>query len=187
MSPKFARFVMFKLFGWRYASDSDSVIPEKKAIFLAAPHTSIWDFVIGYMYARSVGVKFKVMIKKEAFFFPFGLMLRALGGFPIDRSHPQKVLMGVMHEMEKSDTFYLCMCPEGTRKAVRKWKTGYHSIASHTGVPVYAGYYDYKKKIFAHGPSFELTDDARADTDRIQQFYKSLDLTALHPECYTAE
>ena len=176
-----------KLTGWKYGSPEDASIPEKKAIFLAAPHTSIWDFVVGYLYASSVGVKFKVMIKKEAFFFPAGPLLRALGGFPIDHSNPQKVLMGVMHEMESSESFYLCMCPEGTRKAVKKWKTGYHSIATHTGVPVYGGYYDYKKKIFGHGPKFELTGDARADTDRIQQHYASQKLTALHPEGYVAE
>ena len=186
MNPKFAQFLMKKT-GWHYGFPEDNCMPDKKAIFLAAPHTSIWDFVIGYLYAASIGIKPKVMIKKEAFFFPFGLLLRALGGFPIDRSHPQKVLMGVMHEMEKSDFFYLIMCPEGTRKPVHKWKTGYHSIAQHTGVPVYAGYYDYKKKIFGHGPLMELTEDARADTDRIQQFYKSLELTALHPEGYVIE
>ena len=186
MKQKTAKFLM-KLTGWKYGSPDDACISEKKAIFLAAPHTSIWDFVVGYIYASSIGVKFRVMIKKEAFFFPAGPMLRALGGFPIDRREPQGALMGILHEMEKSDSFYLCLCPEGTRKAVRKWKTGYHSIARHTGVPVYAGYYDYKKKIFGHGPRIELTGDARADTDRIQKHYASLDLVALHPQGYLAE
>ena len=184
MGTRFARFILFKILGWRYASEDDAVIPEKKAIFLAAPHTSILDFVVGYLYASSVGVKFKVMIKKEAFFFPAGPLLRALGGFPIDRSNPQKVIMGVMHEMENSESFYLCMCPEGTRKAVRRWKTGYHSIARHTGVPVYLGNYDYRRKTLGHGPKFEIGEDARADTDRIQEIYESMHLTALHPEDY---
>jgi len=173
-----------KLFGWRYAAPRDSEIEEKKAIFLAAPHTSIIDFLIGYLYASSVGVKFRVMIKKEAFFFPFGAILRALGGFPIDRSNPQKVLMGVMHEMQKEDSFYLCLCPEGTRKAVRKWKTGYHSIARHCNVPVYLGHYNYKEKTFGHGPKFDLGEDARKDTDKIQEIYESMNLVARHPEKY---
>ena len=186
MSVKFAKFILFKVLGWRYASGDDCSIPEKKAIFLAAPHTSILDFVIGYLYACSVGVKFKVMIKKEAFFFPLGPILKALGGFPIDRSHPEKVIMGVVHAMSESDSFYLCLCPEGTRKAVRKWKTGYHSIALHAGVPVYLGHYDYKKKTCGHGPKFELSGDARADTDRIQEIYRSMDLHPLHKDGYIA-
>lgn len=185
MTQKFAKFLM-KLTGWNYATEEDKVIIEKKAIFLAAPHTSIRDFIVGYIYAASVGVKFKVMIKKEAFFFPAGPLLRALGGFPIDRSHPEKMLMSIMHEMEAADTFYLCICPEGTRKAIRKWKTGYHAIARHTGVPVYGGFYDYRKKIFGHGKRFELTEDARADTDRIQEYYREMNLTPLHPEGYIA-
>lgn len=185
MRQRFAQFLM-KVSGWKYASEDDKVITEKKAIFLAAPHTSIHDFVVGYIYAASVGVKFRVMIKKEAFFFPAGPLLRALGGFPIDRSHPEKMMMSIMHEMESADTFYLCICPEGTRKAVRKWKTGYHSIARHTGAPVYGGFYDYRKKIFGHGRKFELTDDARADTERIQEYYREMNLTPLHPEGYIA-
>lgn len=186
MKQKTAKFLM-KLTGWKYATPEDSFIPEKKAIFLAAPHTSIWDFVVGYIYASSVGVKFKVMIKKESFKGPAGWFLKALGGFPIDRSHPEKMLMGVMHAMQQEETFYLCMCPEGTRKPVRKWKTGYHSIALHTGVPVYVGHYDYKAKTFGHGPKVELTENARADTDRIQQIYEDMDLHALHPKGYVTK
>ena len=176
-----------KLLGWKIAEGEDRMIPEQKAIFLAAPHTSIWDFAVGYLYFSAVGDKARVMIKKDAFFFPLGPVLRALGGFPIDRSHPQKVLMGVMHEMQKEGSFHLCICPEGTRKAVRKWKTGYHSIATQTGAAVYLGHYDYKKKVFGHGPKFELTGDARADTDAIQKIYEEMHLTALHQGGYTTK
>ena len=175
-----------KISGWHYAEESDAAIEDKRAIFLAAPHTSILDFVVGYVYAASVGMKMRVMIKKEAFFFPLGPILRALGGFPIDRSHPQEMILGVIREMEKSDTFYLCLCPEGTRELVRRWKTGYHTIATHTGVPVYAGHYDYKTKAFGHGPRVELTGDPRADTERIQKIYRDMNLHALHPERYVA-
>ena len=184
MSPKFAKFILLKVLGWKYAEGEDTIIPEDKAIFLAAPHTSIWDFAIGYLYYRSIGGKLKVMIKKEAFSFPAGPFLRALGGFPIDRSHPEKVIMSVVHEMEKPGVFHLCMCPEGTRKAVHKWKTGYHAIAMHTGAPVYLGHYDYKTKILGHGPKIELTGNAREDTDRIQEAYEKMNLTALHPDDY---
>ncbi|MCQ2181937.1 MAG: 1-acyl-sn-glycerol-3-phosphate acyltransferase [Bacteroidales bacterium] len=187
MSPKTAGFLLYKVLGWKCSEGEDSMIPEEKVIFLAAPHTSIWDFVYGYLYYRSLGGKLKVMIKKEAFFFPFGILLRALGGFPIDRSHPQKVLMEVVHEMQKPGTFHLCICPEGTRKAVSKWKTGYHSIAMNTGATVYLGHYDYRTKTLGHGYPFKLSGDARADTDAIQKAYESMALTALHPEGYTTK
>ena len=186
MGQKFCRWAV-KTMGWKYTEGEDSMIPEDKAIFLAAPHTSILDFVIGYLYYRSIGGKLKVMIKKEAFFFPLGPVLKALGGFPIDRSHPQEMLMGVIHEMEKPGIFHLCMCPEGTRKAVHKWKTGYHAIAMHTGAPVYLGHYDYKTREFGHGRKVELSGDARKDTDMIQQKYEDMHLHALHPEGYVTK
>lgn len=187
MSPKFSAFLLYKVMGWKITEGEDKLIPEKKAIFLAAPHTSLWDFVIGYLYYRSIGGKLSVMIKKEAFFFPLGPILRALGGFPMDRSHPQKMLVSVIHAMQSEDTVHLTMCPEGTRKAVRKWKTGYHTIAMATGAPVYLGHYDYKTKELGHGPRVELTGDARADTDMIQQMYEDMHLTAKHPEGYVTK
>lgn len=187
MSPAFNKFLVCKLMGWTMAPGEDTLIPEEKAIFLAAPHTSIFDFVIGYLYYRAIGGHLRAMVKKEAFFFPLGPILKALGAFPIDRSSPQTMLMGVIHEMKKEGVVHIVICPEGTRKAVRKWKTGYHTIAKATGAPVYLGHYDYKTKVFGHGPKVELTDDARKDTDRIQQMYEEMHLTALHPKGYVTK
>jgi len=181
------RFILCRLMGWKMAEGEDSLVPEDKAIFLAAPHTSLMDFIIGYLYYRSIGGRARIMIKKEAFFFPLGPILRALGAFPIDRSHPQKMLKGVISEMNKDGVFHLILCPEGTRKAVHKWKTGYHTIAKATGAPVYLGHYDYKTKILGHGPKVELTDDARTDTDRIQLMYEKMNLTAYDPKGYVTK
>lgn len=181
MSPKFCRFLLVKVMGWTLVGDK---APEEKVIYLAAPHTSIWDFAIGYLYYRALGGKLRTMIKKEAFFFPANLLLRAMGGFPIDRSHPQKMLMNVMHEMRKPGEFHLVICPEGTRKPVRKWKTGYHTIATNTGAPVYIAFFDYKTKHVGILRKYELTGTAREDTDRIQQIYEDQHFTGLHPEMY---
>lgn len=182
MSSKFAKFVLCRVLGWTCVGN----IPEDKCcIFLFAPHTSIWDFAIGYLYYRSMGGHLKAMIKKEAFFPPVGWLLKSLGGIPIDRKHPAEAIMGIVGKIEKDNgTFHLVICPEGTRKPIRKWKTGYHTIASRTGVPVYLGFMDYNRKVAGTGPKVELTADARADTDRIQKMFEDMDLTALHPEDY---
>ena len=182
MTSRFSRFIL-RTTGWTLVGD---VIKEKNCVFLEAPHTSIWDFLIGYLYYRAVGGHLKVMIKSEAFFFPFGCLLKALGGFPIDRKHPQDMIMSIVHEMNRPDAepFHLAMCPEGTRKPVRKWKTGYHTIATAAGVPVYVTYVDWgRKRVGIHG-RFELTDDPRADTERLQKTYEELNLTGLHPQNY---
>lgn len=181
MTQKFSKFLLEKVMGWTLVGEK---APEEKVIFLAAPHTSIWDFVIGYLYYRAVGGHLKTMIKKEAFVFPLNFLLRAMGGFPIDRSHPQKMLMSVMHEMEQPGDFHLVICPEGTRKPVKKWKTGYHTIAEATGAPVYLTFFDYKSKRVGILQKFELGGTAREDTDRIQAFYEEQHLTGLHPEMF---
>lgn len=181
MTQKFSKFLLTKVMGWTIVGEK---APEEKVIFLAAPHTSIWDFWVGYLYYRSVGGHLKTMIKKEAFFFPVNYLLRAMGAFPIDRSHPQKMLMSVMHEMQQPGDFHLVICPEGTRKPVHKWKTGYHTIASNTGAPVYLTFFDYAKKRVGIFQKYELTGTAREDTDRIQAIYEEQHFTGKFPEMY---
>ncbi len=194
MSPKFAAFLLKKM-GWTW---DDPIIPEKHAVILAVPHTSIWDFLVGYLYYRAVGGYLRTMIKKEAFFFPLNLLLRAMGAFPVDRANPTSLVKSLIDEMKKSDTFHLVLCPEGTRKAVRKWKTGYHVIARETGAPVYLAYFDWGRHYVGRGKRFELSPEAythpeninaiaRADTDRVQAEYEKLGLAGLHPEGYTTK
>ena len=116
-------------------------VPEKKAIILGVPHTSIMDFVVSYLfYTQFDAGKAKVMIKKEFFFWPLGPMLRKMGAIPTDRSNATAMVKGLIDEMEKDDTFILAIAPEGTRKPVKKWKTGYHTIAKAVDCPVYLGF-----------------------------------------------
>lgn len=182
MSPKFCRFLLTKVMGW---STTDPDITEDHVVILGVPHTSIWDFVVGWLYYRSYGKHMKTMIKKEVFVWPVSCMLKRLGGFPVDRSNSASLIVSLIHEMRKSDMFHLVICPEGTRKAVKKWKTGYHTIASQTGCPVYMGYFDWEnKRVGIHG-RFELQGNAREDTDRLQAEYEKLNLKAKYPEMYT--
>ena len=185
MAGGFARFVL-KVLGWKTSGD---MAPAGRVLYLFAPHTSIWDFVPGFFYIRSQGHRVNVMIKKEAFFFPLGALLRAMGGFPIDRSNPKATLVSIIHAMEKTGgrPFQLAVCPEGTRKAIKKWKTGYHTIARSCNAHVWLAFVDYRTRTVGVYPEeIILTDDARADTDRIQKIYASMNLTALHPEGFTA-
>lgn len=182
MSPKFYRFLLIKLMGWRFVEGADFLPPkDKKAIFLFAPHTSFWDVVYGYMYIRALGVRMRVMVKKEAFVWPLSCIIKKMGGFPINRKNPASTMVSLVEVINASDVFYLVMCPEGTRKPVKNWKTGYHLIAKQTGIPVYLGYADFKKKELGYGKKIELTDDARADTLRIQEHYKQMNLTGKNP------
>ncbi len=177
---KFCGF-MLKTLGWTKVNDS---VEEDKCILLGVPHTSVWDFLISYLYYRSCGEKAKCMVKKEFFFPPVGWLLRAMGGIPVDRSNPTTLLRSVIKEMEAPGRFHLAIAPEGTRKPVKNWKTGFHLIARATGIPVYLGFFDWGTKRIGRGEKVELTDDARADMKRIQEIYENMHLTGKHPEKY---
>ena len=55
-------------------------------------------------------------------------------------------------------------------------------------MPVYLGFIDWgHKRVGLDLNRVELTDDARADTDRIQQLYEDMDLIARHPQGYATK
>ena len=142
------------------------------------------DFLIAYLFYTSFGEVGHVMIKKELFFWPLGAILRALGCIPVDRSNAGTLVKSLISEMEQDEFFKLAVAPEGTRKPVRRWKAGALVIAKEAGVPVYAGYFDWRTKTISCGEKFPLTDDTKADLKRLQEYYEKLQLTGKHPEKY---
>lgn len=172
---------LLRVLGWKAG---EPVVPENKCIILGVPHTSTWDFVISYLYYVSVGGKPYCMIKSEAFWGPLGWLLRKMGGIPVDRKRGSNVALSVINEMKKRDVVHLALAPEGTRQAVKRWKTGFHTIAREVGCPVYMGYFDWGTKTIGRGQKVELTDDAKADMARIQDLYEQMHLTAKHPDMY---
>lgn len=176
--------LILRLTGWKVIG---TMPPEKKCILLGVPHTSFLDFVVSYLYYKSIGGNALCMVKKELFFPPLGWLIRAMGGIPVDRKSPSSIVRSVLHSMQTMETFHLAIAPEGTRKPVRKWKTGYHLIAREAGIPVYLACFDWKRKQVGVVTRFELTDDAKADTARMQQTYKEMDLGARHPGNYLTE
>lgn len=172
---------ILRLFGW--TADTPAV-PEEKCIILGVPHTAISDFAVSYLYYRSLGEHAKCMIKKEFFVPPLSWLLKAMGCIPVDRSSPTNMLRSVIEQMEKPGRFHLALAPEGTRKPVKNWKTGFHLIASKANIPVYMGYFNWGTKHIGRGERVELTDDPRADMKRIQAMYEEMHLVGKHPERY---
>lgn len=173
---------LLKLMGWTV--DDPQLPTDKKLIILGAPHTSIWDFIVAWLFYYSIGGWARCMVKKELFFFPLGWILRKIGAIPIDRKNSTSIIRSVISEIEKSDNFCLAIAPEGTRKPVRRWKTGFHLIARATGLPVYMGYFNWDGKHIGYGKKVELTDDAAADMRRIQQLYEDMNMKGKFNENY---
>ena len=124
------------------------------------------------------------MVKADLFIGPLGWLLRKMGGIPVDRNRGSNVVLSVIKEMKARKIVHLALAPEGTRKPVKRWKTGFHTIARALDCPVYMGYFDWGTKHVGRGHKVELTDDAKADMERIQKLYEEMHLVGKHPEKY---
>ena len=182
-SKGWARFCgwLLRRMGWTAVGGP---IPENKAVILGVPHTSFWDFVVAYLFYTSFGDVAHVMIKKEMFFWPLGGILRSCGCIPVDRSNASELVRSLIEQMEKDPVFKLAIAPEGTRKPVKRWKAGAIKIALAAGVPIYAGYFDWRSKRISCGEKLTLSGDIGADLAMVQDYYEGLHLTGKHKDKY---
>lgn len=139
---KFATFLL-RLAGWTV---DDFIPPEQKYVLIVAPHTSWKDALIGRLAFWTKKLPARFFIKKEFFVFPFGFLLKALGGLPINREQAQHVVEHAVSLLETHKRLALIITPEGTRKRTERWKKGFYYIAKRAQVPLYAGIVDYKTK-----------------------------------------
>jgi len=177
------RFLL-KLLGWKAVN---GVMPHKRAIIIAVPHTSAWDFVFAYLYYTSVGGVVHIVIKNEFFFWPLGFFLKKMGAIPIDRSRGASVVKQIIEEMNHYETFHLALTPEGTRMKNKRWKAGFHTIAKATGATVYMGFFDYGKKRIGWLETANLADDPDESVRRVKAYYRTLDIVGKHPDQFSAE
>lgn len=183
MLQKFCKWVL-SIWGWKTFG---SEVPDNKAVIIGFPHTTIWDYVISWLYYTSVGGVAHTIIKKEMFFWPLGWILRRTGAVPVNRSRGASLVKQVIDEFNRHEKFHLAITPEGTRKLTRRWKAGFHAIARATGATVYLGFFDWGRKEVGWIQTLELTDDAEADIRRMKEYYRDLGVTGKHPELSTTE
>lgn len=171
-----ARFIYFKLLGWKVVGNTNfSKDTIKKAVIIAAPHTSWHDFFVGLYLRKVIGLKTNFIGKKELFKWPLGLYLKAIGGRPIDRTSGQNTVEVIAQLFDYEKEFRLALAPEGTRKKVEQWKTGFYYIAKAANVPIIMFTLDFKNKQNKVSEPFYPTDDMEADFKYIKSFYKGVE------------
>ncbi|QWT19267.1 1-acyl-sn-glycerol-3-phosphate acyltransferase [Bacillus sp. NP157] len=144
---------------------------EKKLILIGAPHSSNWDGVYGLLMLQAIRLDLGVMIKREAFDGPFGPIVRLLRLIPIDRKAATNIVDQMVQRFADSDKLWLGITPEGTRKPVKQWKSGFLRIARAANVPIQTVFIDYPTKTFTLGPIVRATDDPDADLVRIRAMF----------------
>jgi 1-acyl-sn-glycerol-3-phosphate acyltransferase len=159
-----------RLTGWRI----EGALPEgaPKAVLIAAPHTSNWDLPYTLMTAFYLRLKIYWMGKESIFRWPFGPLMRWLGGISVDRGRSTNLVAASADAIRVADgPLQLVVPPEGTRGRTRHWKTGFYFIALQAEVPIILAYMDYPRKLAGLGPVFVPTGDVDADMLKIKQFY----------------
>jgi 1-acyl-sn-glycerol-3-phosphate acyltransferase len=167
-----AKFIYFKIMGWKfYGSWSDNL---KKAVVIVVPHTSWHDFYLGLLVRRILGVGIKFVAKKELFKPPFGWYFKWMGGTALDRTPGEKKVEAIASLFDEREEFSLAIAPEGTRKKVGEWKTGFYYIAKKAEVPIIMVAFDFgSKSVKVSGPLYP-SDDKEQDFIKIKDFYKEV-------------
>jgi 1-acyl-sn-glycerol-3-phosphate acyltransferase len=153
-----------------------------KLVVAVAPHTSNWDFALGVAAMFALGVRVHWLGKHTLFRPPLGALMRWLGGTPVDRTTPQQAVAQVVAAFAAHDRFVLGLSPEGTRRRIPAWRTGFYHIARGAGVPVLPVALDYARRRVTICAAVPLTGDEAADLARIRApFHAGM---ARHPAQY---
>ena len=177
---KFCSWLLYKKMGW---TKEVSVAHPDKYIICLAPHTSNWDFLMGHLYSRAEGIKSNFLMKKEWFFWPLGPLFKSIGGIPVWRSKHSSMTDNLANEARKSDTFRLCITPEGTRSLNPEWKKGFYFIAQKADIPILLYGLDYERKLIQCTKSIVPTGDLEKEMKEIKMYFK--DFKGKHPENFT--
>jgi len=156
--------------GWRI----EAGLPEglSKCVLIAAPHTSNWDFV--YLLLASFALRLNIywMGKASLFGWPFGALMRWLGGIAVDLEQSGNLVAASVEALKNAEgPVKLVVPPEGTRSRVRRWKTGFYYIAVGAELPILPAYLDFGQRRLGLGPVFHPTGDIERDMPQIQAFY----------------
>ncbi|MFZ1478584.1 MAG: lysophospholipid acyltransferase family protein [Sphingorhabdus sp.] len=176
---RFARWAIvgiYKRAGWTAIG---SVPEPRRFVLVAAPHTSNWDFLYFMGLTEELGIMPYFMAKKPLFRWPWKNFLLDMGGVPVDRKSSHNYVEQMIEEFGRRKEFILTVAPEGTRRTVEYWKTGFYHIAMGAGVPLVLGVVDYRKKSGGIGPTIWPTGDYRADMKKLFDFYR--DVIAKNP------
>jgi len=166
------KFLFYKVLGWTIIGDFSPEI--KKVVIIVVPHTSWHDFYVGVFTRRISQTKIHWVGKKELFKWPFGPYFRYMGGSALDRTSGQNKVEAITAIFNSKEEFRLTLAPEGTRKKVKEWKTGYYYIAQSAGVPIIPVSFDYSSKTVTINAPFYPTGDIDADSIKLRAFYEGV-------------
>ena len=165
--------ILFKLNGWKIVG-KNVPMDLTKYVLIAAPHTSNWDFPYGIAARSYMGLKTNFIGKAPLFKPPLGWFMRRLGGFPVDRTKRNNFVDQVVQLFHENDPFSVTMSPEGTRKKVKAWKSGFYHIAHQAGVPIAMIGFDYPTREIRYLGLYHPTGDYEREIHEIRSHFEGI-------------
>ncbi len=172
--------LMARLMGWKAIGEFPSI---PKAVFIASPHTSLWDGIIMVVIAWAMGVRLSWITKKETVRFPFRRFVTYFGAVPVDRSKRSDTVAQIAQQFRDRDGMYLAIAPAGTRKKRDFWRSGFYHMAVQADVPFICGFLDYSRKEGGIRAIVHPTGDVDTDMARLREVYEGI--VAKHPALMT--
>jgi 1-acyl-sn-glycerol-3-phosphate acyltransferase len=162
---------------WRFVGTFPDV---PKAVIIVAPHTSNWDFPLGILVIFALGLRISWLGKHTLFWWPLGPLMRWLDGIPVRRGESSGTVAEIVAKFHQRPLMLLALSPEGTRKAVNRWRMGFAHIAAGAGVPVVPVAFDWGRREVRLGHAFELTGAVEADEMALRSWFTGA--TGRNPE-----
>lgn len=167
--------------GWRFEGQMPNV---PRFVAIVAPHTSNWDFPIGLAGKWALGFDAHFWGKDSLFLPPLGWFMRANGGIPVNRKHRDNAVDRTVAAFRAHERFALALAPEGTRKKVTAWRSGFWHVAKGANVPICCVALDWRRKVIRLGPTTMPSEDNPADgIERLRSYFT--DVTGYHPSQQT--
>ena len=174
------RILLFRA-GWRFEGQMPNV---PRFVAIIAPHTSNLDFPIGLAAKWALGFDAHWWGKHTLFVPPLGWFMRANGGIPVNRRNSRNAVERTIQAFQSNEQFALALAPEGTRKKVSAWRSGFWHVAKGANVPICCVALDFRRKVVRLGPTtMPVEDDPTAGIARIRSYYA--DVNGRNPSLQT--
>jgi 1-acyl-sn-glycerol-3-phosphate acyltransferase len=168
MMAWFAKIVFFHLMGWKIIGDFPRL---NKFIVAVVPHRSNLDFIVGVLVRTILNEEINFIGKKELFN-PFtGWFFSAMGGSPINRGTNENKVTAIAEVFNTRERFRLAIAPEGTRKKVDRWRTGFYHIALKANIPILLVNFNYNAKKVSFLKLFYPTGNLKKDLNLMEGYF----------------
>jgi 1-acyl-sn-glycerol-3-phosphate acyltransferase len=171
MKQIICQLILFKLLRYKQLGETPTA---DKYLFVGLPHTSNWDFLIGWLAIKAMGLDVTIFAKDAYFVWPLNYLCKLFGVAPVNRRESTNFVDAIARQYTETDKLAVLLAPEGTRKFQLKLKTGYYYLAKKAAVPIVLAGPDYKNRTFTIMPAREPMDTLEEDVADLIEFCKSM-------------